>query len=103
MFWFIFLKKMVQIRRCTPRQVRVGARGHVILCAYDAVASGVIERLERQRIAYYVIESDYEWRKGASITQYEVPTTQGGARRQSQRTRVSVLSAASQDILENSL
>ena len=58
MFRFIILKKMAQIRRCTPRQVPAGNRGHVILCACDAVALGVIERLERQRISYSVIESD---------------------------------------------
>ena len=49
-----------QIRRRTPRQVSAGTRGHVIICAYDAIASGVIERLERERIPYYVIESDLD-------------------------------------------
>lgn len=49
-----------QIRRRTPRQVPAGTRGHVIICAYDAVAEGVIERLERERIPYYVIESDLD-------------------------------------------
>ena len=49
-----------QIRRRTPRQVPAGTKGHVILCAYDDVASGIIERLERERIPYYVIETDLD-------------------------------------------
>ena len=49
-----------QIRRRTPRQVPPGTEGHVILCAYDAVAEGVIERLERERIPYFVIETDLD-------------------------------------------
>ena len=49
-----------QMRSRTPRQVPAGTRGHVILCSYGDVASGVIERLEQDNIPYFVIESDLE-------------------------------------------
>ncbi len=49
-----------QIRRRTPRQVPPSTRGHVIICAYDEIAENVIERLDRERIPYFVIETDQE-------------------------------------------
>ena len=49
-----------QIRRRTPRQVPASTRGHVIICAYDKIAETIIERLDRERIPYFVIETDQE-------------------------------------------
>lgn len=49
-----------QIRRRAPREVPPGTEGHVIICAYDNIAPGLIQRLEQESIPYYVIESDAE-------------------------------------------
>lgn len=49
-----------QIRKRTPREVPSGTHGHVILCAYDNIAASLIERLEQERIPYFVIESDQD-------------------------------------------
>ncbi len=49
-----------QIRKRTPRQVPPSTRGHVIISTYDEIAETVIERLERERIPYFVIETDQE-------------------------------------------
>jgi Trk K+ transport system NAD-binding subunit len=47
-----------QLRLRAPREAASGASGHVILCRYDEIARGLIERLEDQEIPYYVIEPD---------------------------------------------
>jgi Trk K+ transport system NAD-binding subunit len=47
-----------QIRLRAPREVPVGTTGHVIICRYDAIARGLIERLNALGIAYFVIEED---------------------------------------------
>jgi Trk K+ transport system NAD-binding subunit len=47
-----------QIRSKAPRAAPENARGHVIICAYDAIAPGLIERLRLNDIPYYVIEPD---------------------------------------------
>lgn len=49
-----------QIRRRTPRQVPTSTREHVIICTFGNIAESVIERLERDRIPYFVIEADQD-------------------------------------------
>jgi Trk K+ transport system NAD-binding subunit len=47
-----------QIRNRAPRALPADTTGHVILCRYDPVARGVIDRLERDGIPHVVLESD---------------------------------------------
>jgi len=47
-----------QMRAQAPRQVPEGTAGHVIICNYDAIAPGLIERLNLYDIPYFVIEPD---------------------------------------------
>src|SRR5690554_4771828 len=47
-----------QIRTRAPRRVPTGTAGHVILCAYDTLAPGLIARLEQEDIPYFFIETD---------------------------------------------
>ena len=48
-----------QVRLKAPRDAREDTRDHVIICTYDAIAPGLIDRLRLQDIPYYVIEPDY--------------------------------------------
>jgi hypothetical protein len=48
-----------QVRSKAPREAPESTRGHVIICSYDAIAPGLIERLQLQDIPYYVLEPDY--------------------------------------------
>ena len=56
LFYAPWLEARVRLR--APREVPEGTRGHVILTEYDAIASGLIERLRTEHIPYYVIEPD---------------------------------------------
>ncbi len=47
-----------QIRMRAPRSVPRGTEGHVIICAYDTIVPGLIERLELDEIPYFVLEPD---------------------------------------------
>jgi voltage-gated potassium channel len=47
-----------QVRFRAPREAQADANGHVIICTYDTIAPGLIERLLLHGIPYYVIESD---------------------------------------------
>jgi Trk K+ transport system NAD-binding subunit len=47
-----------QVRLRAPRQATEGVREHVIICRYDEIARGLIERLGETSLPYYVIESD---------------------------------------------
>jgi len=47
-----------QIRLRAPRRAAQGVRDHVIICRYDDIARGLIERLGETSLPYYVIESD---------------------------------------------
>lgn len=49
-----------QTRRRAPRQVPESVRGHVILCRYDDLALGLIERMRLHDVPYFVIEPDPE-------------------------------------------
>ncbi|MEO6163002.1 MAG: NAD-binding protein [Candidatus Binatia bacterium] len=48
-----------QIRLKAPRETPEDVSGHVILCNYDTIAPGLIERLRLHGIPYFVIEPDY--------------------------------------------
>ena len=56
LFYAPWLEARVRLR--APREVPEGTRGHVILTEYDAIATGLIERLRTEQIPYYVIEPD---------------------------------------------
>lgn len=47
-----------QLQRRAPRTVPDSVSDHVILCAYDEIAIGLIQRLDARRIPYVVIEPD---------------------------------------------
>ena len=47
-----------QIRLRAPQQVPPDTAGHVILCAYDMIAPGLIKRLKHDDIPYFVLEPD---------------------------------------------
>ncbi|MDE0355483.1 MAG: NAD-binding protein [Deltaproteobacteria bacterium] len=47
-----------QIRGRAPRKVADDLAGHVVICGYDALATGLMERLALYDIPYCVIESD---------------------------------------------
>ena len=47
-----------QIRNRAPQVLPADTTDHVILCRYDPVAKGVIERLERDNIPHVVLEPD---------------------------------------------
>jgi Trk K+ transport system NAD-binding subunit len=48
-----------QIRLTAPREIPENVSGHVIICSYDTIASGLIDRLRLHGIPYCVIEPDY--------------------------------------------
>lgn len=56
LFYAPWLEAQVRVR--APREAPVDAREHVILCAYDSIAPGLIERLRLHNVPYYVIEPD---------------------------------------------
>ncbi len=47
-----------QVRLQAPREAPKHTRGHVVICAYNTIAPGLIERLRLHDIPYYVIEPD---------------------------------------------
>lgn len=47
-----------QVRFRAPQEVLPDASGHVIICTYDSIAPGLIERLRLHGIPYYVIEPE---------------------------------------------
>ena len=47
-----------QVRRRAPRSVPRGTIGHVVICAYDSITPGLIRRLEREGIPYFILEED---------------------------------------------
>jgi Trk K+ transport system NAD-binding subunit len=56
LFYAPWLEARVRLR--APREVPDGTAGHLILTEYDAIATGLIERLRTEHIPYYVIEPD---------------------------------------------
>jgi Trk K+ transport system NAD-binding subunit len=55
-FYAPWLEARVRLR--APRTVPAGTSRHVVLCGYDAIAPGLIERLELNDIPYFVLEPD---------------------------------------------
>ncbi len=47
-----------RFRMTAPTSVPPSTSRHVILCAYDAIASGLIRRFEREKIPYFLLEGD---------------------------------------------
>ena len=47
-----------QVRMRAPRRVPPGMAGHVVICAYDSIAPGLIRRLEGEGVPYVVLEAD---------------------------------------------
>jgi Trk K+ transport system NAD-binding subunit len=56
LFYAPWLEARVRLR--APREVSEGTQGHVIIAEYDAIATGLIERLKDEHIPYVVIEPD---------------------------------------------
>jgi voltage-gated potassium channel Kch len=56
LFYAPWLEARVRLR--APREVPEGTTGHVIITEYDAIATSLVERLDAEHIAYYVIEPD---------------------------------------------
>ena len=48
-----------QIRLSAPRELPEDFTGHVIICSYDTIAPGLIDRLRLHGIPYCVVEPDY--------------------------------------------
>ncbi|MBN1545908.1 MAG: NAD-binding protein [Syntrophaceae bacterium] len=47
-----------QLRSRAPREAPAGVRDHVIICRYETVARGLIEKLKLLDVPYFVIEPD---------------------------------------------
>ncbi len=45
-----------RVRQQAPRKAREDTTGHVVICTYDTIAPGLIDRLQVYGIPYYVIE-----------------------------------------------
>ena len=56
LFYAPWLESRVRLR--APRAARAGTSGHVIITEYDAVAAGLVERLNAARIPYFIVEPD---------------------------------------------
>src|SRR5688572_12485229 len=56
LFYAPWLESRMRLR--APREVRAGTRGHVIITEYDAVAAGLVERLNAAAIPYFIVEPD---------------------------------------------
>src|SRR5687767_9490516 len=56
LFYAPWLEARVRLR--APREVAVDMTGHVIIAEYDAIATGLIERLTAEEIPYVVVEPD---------------------------------------------
>ncbi|MCP5113962.1 MAG: hypothetical protein GY953_24275, partial [bacterium] len=61
---FVFIRSFyapwleAQIRLEAPRAVPEGTKGHVIICRYDSISPGLIQKLQFARIPYFVLEPD---------------------------------------------
>jgi Trk K+ transport system NAD-binding subunit len=56
LFYAPWLEARIRLR--APRRVPEGMTNHVVLAEFDAVATGLVERLKGERIPYVVIEPD---------------------------------------------
>ena len=57
-FYAPYLESRLRMR--APREVPEGTKGHVILCAYDSIAPGLIQRMQAEGLPYYILEPDQE-------------------------------------------
>ena len=55
-FYAPWLESQMQMR--APRRVPAAMSGHVVICAYDSIAPGLIRRLEGEGVPYVVVEED---------------------------------------------
>ncbi len=79
-----------RVRTRAPRDVPRDIRGHVILVEYDAIATGLIERLRGEDVPYFVIEPDVA--RAARLVGEDVRVVAGeyDARRTYERMRADV-------------
>jgi voltage-gated potassium channel len=56
LFYAPWLESRVRLR--APREVPAATSGHVIITEYDAVASGLVDRLDAAGIRYFIVEPD---------------------------------------------
>jgi voltage-gated potassium channel len=56
LFYAPWLESRVRLR--APREVHARTTGHVIITEYDAVAAGLVERLNAVAIPYFIVEPD---------------------------------------------
>src|SRR5688572_1035930 len=56
LFYAPWLETRVRLR--APREVPTRTAGHVIITEYDAVAAGLVERLNAAAIPYFIVEPD---------------------------------------------
>ena len=56
LFYAPWLETRVRLR--APREVHARMTGHVIITEYDAVAAGLVERLNAAAIPYFIVEPD---------------------------------------------
>src|SRR5687767_653334 len=54
LFYAPWLESRVRLR--APREVHATTSGHVIITEYDAVAAGLVERLDAAGIRYFIVE-----------------------------------------------
>ena len=75
LFYAPWLEARVRLR--APREVRAGTRGHVIVTEYDAVAAALLQRLEAEGIACFVLEPDAS--RAAQLVADRVPVVAGAS------------------------
>jgi Trk K+ transport system NAD-binding subunit len=63
-----------QVRMRAPRRVPDSMTGHVVICAYDAIAPYLIERLTREGVPYVLLEEDPEVASSRYIDKLTVVT-----------------------------
>lgn len=56
-FYAPWLEARVRLR--APRRIPGGTANHVIICRWDSIAPGLVERLRINRIPHYVVEPDH--------------------------------------------
>lgn len=56
LFYAPWLEAQVRLR--APREAPLTTRGHVVICTYETIAPGLIERLRLHDIPYFVLEPD---------------------------------------------
>ncbi len=73
LFYAPWLEARLRVR--APREAPPDVSGHVIICAWDAIAAGLMAKLRRNDIPFYVIEPDAE--RAARMHADGIPVIQG--------------------------